>query len=163
MVRVPELRKFWRDQWRGDNSFNNYYRLFFWTRQIVIRAMTREVFGWYPVALLVIFTIGVAFSVSLHGQDAQLSQDNAVRLGIMQSQLHDLADLGPQVNAIKMHAQETDSLIRELKDEMDAVYSVAKWIAFAVFGLVGHQAWKKIYPPPGEGSGTGIPTLGGSK
>lgn len=117
----------------------------------MIRTAAREVATWSPLALLVVFSVGVIFSLTLHAQDTFNEEESRVKLAVMDSRLKDLSDLGPQVNAIKMHAQESDAMIRQLKDEMDAVFSVAKWIAFGVFGLIGMQAWKKLYPTAEDG------------
>lgn len=111
-----------------------------------MRQTVYQISNWAPFALLVVFTLGVLFSLSLHAQDSYGEQEQTVKLAVMENQIKDLSDLGPQVQTLKMHVQESDAVMRQVKDEVDAIFSVAKWIAFGVFGLIGMQGWKKLYP-----------------
>lgn len=116
-----------------------------------MKRASRQISTWSPFVILIVFVLGTVSTIAMHAQDAYQSQENAVKLAVMQSQLKDLEDLGSQVNAIKLHAQESDDVIRQLKDEMDSVFSVAKWIAFGVSALIGMQAWRKLYPSSDDG------------
>lgn len=115
-----------------------------------VREFHAIVLRWFTFAILVIFALGILFSLPAHAQapnpytNAANIADVDGKVKVLETKVTSLGDLAIQFQALRERMIAMELTQKESAQKIDEIYGAKNWLVFAVFGILINEAMKRL-------------------